>query len=45
VRVAIGPLALGDLAKGAARPLRRDEKILLDQAMSAASGVREDRHK
>jgi 23S rRNA pseudouridine2605 synthase len=43
VRVAIGPLALGDLAKGAARPLSRDEKILLDQAMSATSGVREAR--
>jgi 23S rRNA pseudouridine2605 synthase len=45
VRVAIGPLALGDLAKGAARPLRRDEKISLDQAMSTASGVGEDRRK
>jgi 23S rRNA pseudouridine2605 synthase len=37
VRVAIGPLALGDLAKGAARPLTRAEKISLDQAMSASS--------
>jgi 23S rRNA pseudouridine2605 synthase len=45
VRVAIGPLALGDLAKGSARPLSRGEKISLDQAMSAASGVREDRRK
>ncbi len=41
VRVAIGPLALGDLAKGAARPLSRDEKTSLDQAMSATWGVRE----
>jgi 23S rRNA pseudouridine2605 synthase len=45
VRVAIGPLALGDLAKGAARPLSRGEKISLDQAMSASSGVLEDRRK
>jgi 23S rRNA pseudouridine2605 synthase len=45
VRVAIGPLELGDLAKGTARPLRRDEKISLDQAMSAASGAREERRK
>jgi 23S rRNA pseudouridine2605 synthase len=35
VRVAIGPLALGDLAKGAARPLTRAEKTLLDTAMSS----------
>lgn len=37
VRVAIGPLALGELAKGAARPLTRAEKIFLDQAMRTAS--------
>jgi 23S rRNA pseudouridine2605 synthase len=30
VRVAIGPLALGDLRKGAARPLTREEKLMLD---------------
>jgi len=34
VRVAIGPLALGDLAKGTARPLRREEKLALDRAMN-----------
>lgn len=35
VRVAIGPLALGDLAKGAFRPLTRAEKHSLDHAMHA----------
>jgi 23S rRNA pseudouridine2605 synthase len=45
VRVAIGPLALGDLAKGAARPLTQAEKTLLDDAMSKAGDVREDRRK
>jgi 23S rRNA pseudouridine2605 synthase len=33
VRVAIGPLALGDLPKGAARPLEQEEKHALDRAM------------
>jgi 23S rRNA pseudouridine2605 synthase len=33
VRVAIGPLTLGDLAKGASRPLSRSEKAALDAAM------------
>jgi 23S rRNA pseudouridine2605 synthase len=33
IRVAIGPLALGDLPKGAARPLRDGEKQALDRAM------------
>lgn len=33
VRVAIGPLKLGDLAKGAARPLTRDERAELDRAL------------
>jgi 23S rRNA pseudouridine2605 synthase len=33
MRVAIGPLALGELAKGAARPLTGDEKLTLDRAM------------
>jgi 23S rRNA pseudouridine2605 synthase len=33
VRVAIGPLALGDLPKGATRPLEREEKQALDRAM------------
>ncbi len=34
VRVAIGPLALGDLARGASRRLTPAEKVLFDQAMS-----------
>ena len=40
VRVAIGPLTLGDLAKGASRPLTAEEKSALDAAMrqSARSG-------
>jgi 23S rRNA pseudouridine2605 synthase len=33
VRVAIGPLTLGDLAKGASRPLSGKEKSALDAAM------------
>jgi 23S rRNA pseudouridine2605 synthase len=33
VRVAIGPLALGDLAKGATRQLASEEKQALDRAM------------
>ncbi len=33
VRVAIGPLALGDLAKGATRALAHEEKQALDRAM------------
>jgi 23S rRNA pseudouridine2605 synthase len=33
VRVAIGPLQLGDLAKGAHRPLTADEKRMLDRAL------------
>ena len=32
VRVAIGPLQLGDLPKGEYRPLTQDEKRMLDQA-------------
>jgi 23S rRNA pseudouridine2605 synthase len=35
VRVAIGPLRLGTLAKGAFRPLTKGEKQLLDRAMEA----------
>jgi 23S rRNA pseudouridine2605 synthase len=34
VRVAIGPLALGDLPKGAHRPLTQAEKLFLDRALS-----------
>ena len=33
VRVAIGPLALGDLAKGASRPLTPAEKTSIDEAL------------
>ena len=36
VRVAIGPLALGDLPKGQSRPLSPDEKAVLDRAMQPA---------
>ena len=36
VRVAIGPLTLGDLAKGASRPLTPDEKSALDAAMQTS---------
>ena len=39
VRVAIGPLALGKLAKGSYRPLTIEEKLALDRAM-AKPGVR-----
>lgn len=37
VRVAIGPLQLGKLAKGEHRPLTADEKRLLDRAMRGRS--------
>ena len=37
VRVAIGPLRLGDLPKGAHRPLADDEKRALDAAVEAAA--------
>ena len=33
VRVAIGPLQLGELTKGAYRALSKDEKRMLDQAV------------
>jgi len=33
IRVAIGPLELGDLAKGESRPLTSNEKRMLDQAL------------
>jgi 23S rRNA pseudouridine2605 synthase len=35
VRVAVGPLALGDLAKGVSRPLTAEEKSALDRAIDA----------
>jgi 23S rRNA pseudouridine2605 synthase len=37
VRVAIGPLALGELAKGASRPLTGEEKSGMDAAMEASA--------
>jgi 23S rRNA pseudouridine2605 synthase len=36
IRVAMGPLELGNLAKGTYRVLTRDEKHLLDRAMGIA---------
>jgi 23S rRNA pseudouridine2605 synthase len=36
VRIAIGPLCLGDLPKGAVRPLTEEEKAALDQALEIA---------
>jgi 23S rRNA pseudouridine2605 synthase len=36
VRVAIGPVELGDLAKGAHRPLRPEGKLALDRALGQA---------
>jgi 23S rRNA pseudouridine2605 synthase len=33
IRVAIGPLLLGDLAKGGVRALTAEEKLTLDRAM------------
>ena len=38
VRVAIGPLTLGDLQKGSVRPLTREEKQALDRCMQSKSG-------
>lgn len=40
VRIAIGPLQLGDLAKGAVRELMREEKRSLDSAMKVTSNQR-----
>jgi 23S rRNA pseudouridine2605 synthase len=37
IRVAIGPLALGDLAKGDSRLLTKEEKQRLDTAMMKKS--------
>lgn len=34
IRVAVGPLPLGELTKGQSRELTREEKLLLDRAMS-----------
>ena len=38
VRVSIGPLKLGDLAKGAYRALRPEEKDALDSALLRSGG-------
>jgi 23S rRNA pseudouridine2605 synthase len=43
VRVAVGPLVLGELAKGAARPLTSSEKQSLDQAMKRKVTAPSDR--
>ena len=40
VRVAIGPLQLGELAKGSHRSLRQEEKAALDRAVAAGSRLR-----
>jgi 23S rRNA pseudouridine2605 synthase len=37
IRVAIGPLTLGDLAKGKTRVIKKDEKLALDRTMKAAT--------
>ena len=39
VRVAIGPLTLGDLSKGATRALEQEEKQALDRAMRTTNRV------
>lgn len=38
IRVSIGPLRLDDLAKGAHRPLRPEEKDVIDRALAGAIG-------
>jgi 23S rRNA pseudouridine2605 synthase len=40
LRVSIGPLALGDLPKGAVRALTAAEKLALDRAMETAASAR-----
>lgn len=40
VRVAIGPLQLGELAKGAFRSLTEDEKLALNRALGRVLGLR-----
>lgn len=39
VRVAIGPLELGTLGKGACRPLTREEKLALDRAIGTQASL------
>jgi len=43
LRVAIGPLELGDLAKGSTRPLSKAEKAALDQAVKSRAEIRPPR--
>jgi 23S rRNA pseudouridine2605 synthase len=43
LRVAIGPLQLGDLAKGSTRPLSKAEKAALDQAVKSRAEIRPPR--
>jgi 23S rRNA pseudouridine2605 synthase len=43
VRVAIGPLVLGDLPRGKCRPLAVEEKIALDRAMGSVTARTTDR--
>ncbi len=38
VRVSVGPLALGNLKKGAVRPLEAQEKLVLDRALKQRPG-------
>ena len=40
VRTAIGPLQLGELAKGSTRPLTKSEKAALDKALDSAAKTR-----
>ena len=40
IRVSIGPVQLGELRKGAGRPLRPEEKLSLDRALFALSNAR-----
>jgi 23S rRNA pseudouridine2605 synthase len=41
VRVAIGPLQLGKLAKGASRPLKFEEKFAMDRAVGKSSTTKD----
>ena len=45
VRVAIGPLELGTLAKGATRPLSGEEKCALDEALLRATSANRTRRR
>jgi 23S rRNA pseudouridine2605 synthase len=45
LRVAIGPLALGNLAKGALRPLTDEEKLALDRALRQSPAAAAIRHR